>query len=116
MDAQNNKPIAGISDLDLTQEQQKDCLAKANAGDADAAFQLYEYYEMVRLNYAEALKWLKKAADLGNLTAEYSLGYYYFHDLSLTGPNAAKYREYWIKEAAKSGDPEAIVALKKQSK
>ena len=112
----NNQPVAGNSDFNLTSEQQKDLLAKANAKDAGASLRLYYYYDFVKMDHPEAMKWLKRAADLNLPKAKYTLGYFYFHfpDESSKDSKAAKYREYWIEEAAKSGDPEAIAALKKQ--
>lgn len=111
-----NQPVMQNGDLNLTPEQQKNLLSLANANDAAAAMRLYYYYELVKSNNSEAMKWLKKAADLDSPNAKYTLGYIYFHweGSPLKDPKAAKYRQYWIEEAAKRGDPEAIAALKKQ--
>jgi hypothetical protein len=48
--------------------------AKA-ATDKDAAFRLYQYYWIARRDRTEAMKWLNKAAELGNDTAWYNLAY-----------------------------------------
>ncbi|HET7576900.1 MAG TPA: hypothetical protein VFK19_10120 [Sphingomicrobium sp.] len=48
--------------------------AKA-ATDKDAAFRLYQYYWISKRDRTEAMKWLNKAAELGNDVARYNLAY-----------------------------------------
>ena len=51
-------------------------LAKANAGDAEAQYQLgnmYNFGDGVRPDYAQALIWYRKSAEQGNADSEFQL-------------------------------------------
>lgn len=82
---------------------------KANAGDAKAALALgcgYEYgggcYEK---NISKALEWYRKAADQGNVSAQYKLGYiYYCGEIVEKDYSQAM---YWFLKAAAQGNSEA---------
>ncbi len=74
---------------------------KANDGEQLAQYCLGSLYDKKK-NYAEALKWYRKAADQGNSDAQTSLGLLY--SKGLVGlpddPSAA----YWYRRAAKKGN------------
>jgi TPR repeat protein len=56
--------------------------AKAKSGDSNAQYTLAEKYisgDGVVRDEVEAFKWCRKAADQGNVQAQYSLGYCYFN-------------------------------------
>lgn len=59
----------------LTLAEQERLAKKAEAGDASAAFVLAEHFSVGTGDYEQYRKWLRRAADLGHPTAEYSLGY-----------------------------------------
>ena len=58
-----------------------ECRVKAEQGDATAQFCLGVMYDEGRVipqNYAEAMKWYRKAADQGNAHAQSNLGAMYY--------------------------------------
>ncbi len=86
--------------------------AKAESGNAKAQFDLGMIYadgKGVRLDYAEAIKWHRKAADQGSSNAQYKLGwiYYYSYGVSQDYAKAAK----WYRKAADQGNANAQESL-----
>ena len=87
----------------------------AGQGNAEAQFQLGEYYFEQRSEAeteededkvsAECLKWYTKAAEHGYAIAQYNLGRLYFHSENFT--MAAK----WYTKAAEQEDEDALVEL-----
>ena len=58
------------------------CRVRADQGGAKAQFklgQVYYYGKGVAQDYAEALRWYRKAADQGDAEAQYAVGYSYSH-------------------------------------
>jgi len=49
---------------------------KAENGDADSAFRLYQYYKFIKLDIIKTKKWLQKAADQGHEIAKKNLKHY----------------------------------------
>ena len=86
--------------------------SKAEAGDAAAC---YEYgHRMltgrhVKRDHKQALVWLEKAADKGNIRAAAALGACYAHGLG-TAPDTRQAR-HWYGKAADAGHPNAELAL-----
>lgn len=83
-------------------------LAKANAGDAEAQYQLgnaYNYGHKVRRDYAQALIWYRKGAEQGNADSQFQLGglYHFGHGVPLDEVLAFD----WSKKAAVQGDIDA---------
>ncbi|MBA2636508.1 MAG: SPOR domain-containing protein [Sphingomonas sp.] len=78
----------------------------AQEGDADAAFNLGQAYRLgrgVKVDLAEAHKWLEQAARAGHLDAQTTLGLLLFD----SGGRAAAMP--WLKSAAERGDPRALL-------
>src|SRR3954470_1513185 len=86
--------------------------AKANAGDAAAAFVLGNMYEQgngVPQNAVEAVKWYRKAAELGNATAQFNLGLILAKGRGVT-PDPSEGAK-WYQKAAEQGDEQAAINL-----
>lgn len=105
-----NQPVAGVSDLDLSKEQINGLTAAVAAGDGEAAFRIYFYYQTVKNDYSTAWKWLQKSAKLGCPKAQYSLFYQYTNNPKFKDETLA---QYWLKKAAENGDIDAKKELKK---
>ncbi|MEO6256861.1 MAG: SPOR domain-containing protein [Sphingomicrobium sp.] len=78
----------------------------AEAGDADAAFNLGEAYRLgrgVKTNFAEAQTWFERAARKGHVDAQTTLGLM-LYDM---GNRVAALR--WLKMAAAQGEPRALL-------
>ena len=82
---------------------------KAEKGDATSSFMLAGLYENgfggVSQDAAEALKWYRKAAEQGNVRAQYHLGYCYFKGQGVAQDYVEAFR--WYREAAEQGDADA---------
>ena len=78
----------------------------AEAGDADAAFNLGQAYRLgrgVTVDLAQAKAWLEKSANAGHLDAQTTLGLLLFD----SGNRPAALR--WLKQAAQRGEPRAML-------
>ena len=78
----------------------------ADAGDADAAFNLGQAYRLGRgvpLNLAAAQTWLERAARKDHLEAQSTLGLLLFDSGNRTGGLR------WLKAAAEGGEPRALL-------
>jgi hypothetical protein len=54
----------------LVDQEQEDLIAKADAGDPDAAYQMYTYHLLSSRNKKLETKWLNRAAELGHPKAQ----------------------------------------------
>lgn len=78
----------------------------AEAGDADAAFNLGQAYRLgrgVAINLAAAQSWFERAARKGHVDAQTTLGLLQFE----SGNRAGGLR--WLKSAAEKGEPRALL-------
>ena len=78
----------------------------AEAGDADAAFNLGQAYRLGRgvpTNLAAAQAWFERAARKGHIDAETTLGLLLFENGNQTGGLR------WLKAAAEQGEPRALL-------
>jgi TPR repeat protein len=82
---------------------------KVLLGDSFAAFRLFEIYSGFNGMENNASRWLRKAADMGNTDALYTLGVRWRDHPSL--PNK-EYARYYFEKAASKGHKLAIEALK----
>ena len=85
---------------------------RAEAGNADAAFQLgIMYYEGKNIpqNYDEAMKWFKTAADLGNSQGMFYTGVMYYKALSV--PKDVGQATIWFQKASDLGNAHATFDL-----
>ena len=82
-------------------EQVEEVKAKAEAGDADSEYRLglcYYNGEGVAKNYAEAVKWYRKAAEQNYAEAQFSLGYCYANGKGVAKNDAEGVK--WCRKAA----------------
>jgi len=83
-------------------------LAKANAGEAEAQYQLGNMYYLgrgVRRDYAQAEFWFRKAAEQGDPDSEFMLGGLYHFGHGIPQDNAQGFA--WIMKAAEQGHTDA---------
>ncbi len=90
----------------LTPEEQAAAVAKAEAGDAGAAFRLSRYYNFVHQDRVQTRKWRKLAAEGGHASAQYDLAV----TLYMEGEQLAQ-ATHWAAEARKNGDKDAARLL-----
>lgn len=89
------------SSYDLSATEQAALVRKADAGGGAAAARLSLYHDIFKGDAESGLHWLKRAAALGDVPSQYTLG----RDLLRRGkPREAR---LWLARAAKAGDPDA---------
>lgn len=67
-----SNPVSTGSGLYLNESDLKSLELKSLSGDKDAAFRVYQYYALSKLDEDEAYKWLERAAYLGHESAQYN--------------------------------------------
>jgi TPR repeat protein len=85
---------------------------KAEEGDAKAQCdigRMYYHGQGVQQNYAEALRWYRKAADQGDTKAQYGVGYMYYYGQAVQQDYAEAF--LWYNKAAEQGYAKAQVNL-----
>ncbi len=70
------EPVSTGSMFHLSTQQLLACRDRALQGDVDSAVKLYEFYTFSEVNNNERLFWMKKSAELGNATLQYSYSLY----------------------------------------
>lgn len=83
-------------------------LTKAKAGDVESQWLVGQTYEN-RNDYAEAVVWLRKAAESGNVLAQDNLAYLY--DQGSGVPQDEVQATFWMHKAAEQGDSWAQTSL-----
>ena len=101
------KMISGAQSFELSQRERQVLQKRAEKGDADAAFKLHRYFDVVKLSTKEARHWLKKAAAGGHVVAQYNLA------MMLLDEGANAEAKKWLKAASAQGDKAAADALKR---
>ncbi len=105
--------IAGAQSFDLSAKLRHQLEVNAYNGNAEAALQLSKFYSFVRNDVKSEVKWLKRAAELGNAEGQYTLGYVLLHDEENCNLLEA---ERWLMEAeisaGKRGDEELLSFVK----
>lgn len=91
-----------LYDYFLSDKQREETYFKADRGDRDAAFLLFEYYTFYRGDKYAASIWVEKAANYGHATAAYVCGTMYGDGHPLYGVDLAK-SEYWLAIAKERG-------------
>jgi hypothetical protein len=114
-DSTGHKPITGANIFLLSEKEIKDYKNNVkNERNANAAFKLYQHYQLAVYNEDEAFKWLKKAASLDHLNAQYNLSLYYLNKIKNHripyNPTLAK---QLLKKASDTGHEKASLLLKK---
>lgn len=103
-------PIAPVFAEDAPNyiEEMKRWQPKAEAGDAEAQFQLGQMYALghgFKQNFNSALEWYEKAAAQGNAKARTALGMLYYYGVGVE-ENTEKAGE-WFEKAAAQDEPNA---------
>ena len=101
-------PLTSASSYYLSAADITNNIERANHGDAGAALRLYLFYEFIPNSETNSVYWLKKASDLGNVTAEYNLAFYYENDVH---PPQYKEAMKLYRSSAKKGNGQAMRAL-----
>ena len=94
------------SEYAFTDAQVADYTASALAGDGDAAWRLCLYYKLIKFDGASGLKWMKIAAEAGNLSGQYNLAHEYEGAFDKSMLDLKKAR-YWYQRAADAGDDDS---------
>lgn len=77
----------------------------AEDGDAEAQFQLGQYYWWYKMEYEQGTFWRQKAAEQGHAKAQYTLGVWYYNRLDYVQAL------YWLRRAVEQGLAEAQCML-----
>jgi hypothetical protein len=105
--ASSSSPISSARSFALTDTQRAELAAKAEAGDAEAAFRLSLYYTFSSSDDVQRTRWLTVAAKAGHVVAQHNLAY----DLYMSGKDLAE-AAHWAAESSKNGNAEAGDLLK----
>jgi uncharacterized protein len=101
-----------VAEIDARNPSMQSLIARAQAGDAAAQFELgrdYEDGKGVRQDNAKAVKWFRKAAEQGNSQGQNSLGVMYADG---RGVKRNKHEAvHWYRMAADNGLPEGFYNL-----
>ena len=101
---------AGEHAADGNSEITQELLAAAEAGDADAQFQLGQAYaKTVKATHAERLRWYRLAAEQGHVEAQIALGISYNSGKGVVQDYDEAVR--WYRKAAEQGDAAAQFLL-----
>jgi TPR repeat protein len=97
------REIEALQSASLTPDEEAALVAKAEAGDAEAAFRLSKYHHFVHQDgRVRGRRWLVRAAEGGQATAQYNLAVV----LQMDGIFLAEAAR-WAAEARKNGDADA---------
>lgn len=102
-----DKMIAGIADLDLSEQELRGVQEAASKGDLEACHRLFMYYEFVVNDFDVAEKFLRIAAEGG-----YALSQYWLGSKLIQKQGAYEEGVFWLKNARDAGYPEADNVLK----
>lgn len=105
---QKDIPLTGLEKFNLSVDDVEKMTALANGGDGDAAFKLANYFRFIRSDNANSVKWTKKAAELGNVVAQYN---YAFILSDMPDAKSKKTAVFWYRRAADSGHVMATMCL-----
>jgi TPR repeat protein len=99
-----------VYSLTLSEDQVAQLTVKAEQGDKEAAFTLYQYFAMVKLDKETSLKWMTLAAHGGHSVAQYNLGMVYSGEIDPEAKDTQK-AIYWFRRCAESGDEQSLQKL-----
>jgi len=102
----------GNTDALMCAQDSSACRTRAEHGEVKAENALgiiYSQGKEVRQDYAEAVRWYRKAADQGYAKAQYNLGNMYYYGRGV--PQDRAEAERWYQKAADQGDEYAQRAL-----
>ena len=101
--------VSGAIDFNLSNEEINKYKILASSGNTEAANRLFRYYNIVALNYPEAIKWLTVAAENGDPLSQYNLGNLY----SVPPLSDNKVAIFWLEKSKLNGFPDAAKVLKR---
>jgi len=90
------------------QDQMSACIRKAEQGDAAAmknVAYLHLFGQVTIQDYDEGIRWMRKAADMGNVGAQYKLGTYYRYGTYVAKDPVRAHK--WFNLAAAAGSDDA---------
>ncbi|MDO9371933.1 MAG: tetratricopeptide repeat protein [Gammaproteobacteria bacterium] len=111
--AERRKPIVSEERGILLSPGMAELMEQADTGDADAANIVGVQYEMalsVVENYGEAMKWYRKAAQLGSIAALFNIGSLYEGGIGV--PRDMVEARRWYEQAAAKGYSAAEIHIK----
>jgi len=95
--------ISGEKAVELSSKEVAACRSAAvDKHDMKAAYRLFLFYELAKLDHAESRKWLILAANGGNVTAQLSLGVHLVEN-----PTTRSEGVQWLRKAAAQGSVDA---------
>ncbi len=100
MNKTTDNPVATASAFYLSHDEEIDLIEKASKNDNEASFKLYQFSSFVKLNKLEAMRWLKKSAQDGNILGQCVLGVIYLDDPEFKNIEEGK---HWLRIAAANG-------------
>lgn len=107
MDNNTPQPLSSATSFMLSPEQRTALTAKAEAGDAEAAFRLANFHTFTEYDPAKRMHWLSIAAKGGHVVSQHNLAY----DLYMNGKDLAEAAR-WAAESLKNGNEDAGDLLK----
>lgn len=95
-------PLPAFQGMQIPANQVDSKKAEALRGSGLAAFQLYNYYDVVLLNRKESLYWITISAENDYPSGMYALG---FRLAETRDPSSRTRARYWLEKAEKNGEP-----------
>jgi TPR repeat protein len=95
-------PLPAFQGIQIPADQINSRKVEALRGSGLAAFQLYNYYDIVLLNREESLYWVTISAENDYPSGMYALG---FRLAETRDPNTRTRARYWLEKAEKNGEP-----------
>lgn len=100
--SESQAPLPAFHGLQIPLDEINSKKAEALRGSGLAAFQLYNYYDVVRLDREESLFWVTISAENDYPSGMYALG---FRLTERANPNDQMRARYWLEKAEKNGVP-----------
>jgi TPR repeat protein len=95
-------PLPAFQGMQIALDQISSKKNEALRGSGLAAFELYNYYDVVLLNREESLYWVTISAENDYPSGMYALG---FRLSQARDPNSRTRARYWLEKAEKNGEP-----------
>ena len=93
-------PLPAFQGLQIPPDEINSRKVEALRGSGLAAFQLYNYYDVIRLDRQESFYWVTISAENEYPSGMYALG---FRLAEKTDPNSRARARYWLEKAEKNG-------------
>lgn len=97
----------------LSKEQLTEQTTKAKQGDGDAAFKLYQHFDMTTEDQKSSFFWLEKAAFSDHPIALYNIAHTYIYDEKYVNHEKAM---YWLNRGVDASDPHVKELLERYKK